>query len=298
MQDHESQSASRSIFHLVPRQSILRSVVAICMFVGCAYGTARGADFRPLRKLSRIEKSAADNASRRADDQWSVILKQMKSDGMITVAGLQRHRTEHSPQWVAAKKLAAEVKHAYLEVINKYPRTEFAAYCVLQLSGVHEQFGEMDESLEVLKQFQSDYDGTYQGMQFQFTIGLHQSQARNEYAKAREAFSKVEMPNSADPHFGEAKVLYLSAQEQMVKCELKLGEETQASDRVNRLKRDLPEFTDELERFYDFVQSPKPENITKPGKPRRNLWILGSINVAILCVVVIIRQLRRIRTQR
>jgi len=297
MEDPESHSAARSLFHLQPGQSALRFVVAVCIFLVCARGTTRGADFRPLRKLPRIEQSAADNASRRADVQWSVVLKQMKSDGMITVAGLQRHRNERTPQWVAATTKGAEVKQAYQELINQYPRTEIAAYCVLQLSGVHEQFGEMDESLEVLKQFQSDFDGTYQGMQLQFTIGLHESQARNEYAKAREAFLKVQMPNSADPHFGEAKVLYLSAQEQIVKCELKLGEEHRARDRVISLKKELPEFTDELDQFYGFAQSPKPDNIAKPGTPRRKMWILVSINLGMLAVLLYLRQLRRNRTR-
>jgi len=48
------------------------------------------------------------------------------------------------------------------------------------------------------------------------------------------------------------RLLYLSAQEQMVKCELELGRDGQAKQRADKFKQAYPQFTKEMDHCYQF----------------------------------------------
>ena len=242
----------------------------------------------PIRKLNSGESVAAAGARKQADVMSEAMLRYMKTENMITVASLQRHRTDSTPQWHEVQAKAAAAMSAYQHVITKYPRTEIAAYCVMRLSGLHEQLGDFDKSLDLLERSAHDYDGSYAGMQILFTIGLSESQGRNEYAKARTWFSQVQMPSPGDPSYREAIVLYASAQEQLIACDLKLAETAQAEIRANALKRALPEFTHEVDRFYQSALANEPRKPPIAGKALRRSTTWWLYQVGFLVAVIFI----------
>ncbi|MBS0202657.1 MAG: hypothetical protein JSS49_07125 [Planctomycetes bacterium] len=241
----------------------------------------------PIQKLSSRESVTAAAARKKADEMYSAMLKHMEAERMITVASLQRHRADNTSQWLDIQERATAVMAAYQHVIETYPRTEIAAYCVLRLSGVHEQLGDFDKSLDVLERSAPGYRGSYAGMQMLFTIGLTQSQGRNDYAKARTWFSQVELPDSAHPSYREAMVLYVSAQEQIIACDLKLAETAQADLRASELKRTLPEFSNEVDRFYSFAIANQPQKPPIASKSPRRSSIWWVLQISLLAVVVL-----------
>jgi len=204
--------------------------------------------FVPTKKLWGARYSEAVSARMRAD-RMRAELEQRMPPARTEPAG--KEGTPAAPGAFDAQ--AAEVARAYKEVIDRYPHTEIAAYCALRLSGFYQYQGKFDEALELSAKTAGEFAGTLEGFEAAFNTGLIYAQARHEPAEASKWFARIPKPNKpADVPYDEADKLYLSAQQQLTKCELALGRDGQAEARASDLTQTFPQHGQELDRSFRF----------------------------------------------
>ncbi len=223
---------------------------------------------RPLQKLNYQDRLAAGKARDNADLMRADMERRMQALGLLRAGAMQRHKAEGkppSPEVVEIESKATDVAKAYQEVIDTYPQTEIAAYCAMRLSGLHGVLGDHDKAIELLKQTAEEFAGTEQADKLAFEIGLMYAQAKHDHEKASVWFARVPMPtNAGNPR--EIKY-YLSAQQQLVKCELNLNLDQQANERVDAFKTAFPKLAAEMDRFHTFeVQARNSQPATGAAK--------------------------------
>jgi len=143
----------------------------------------------------------------------------------------------------------AEVVAAYKEVMEKYPGTDIAAYCQLRLTGLYQFRRDYDRATELLKGLARRYAGTEHETEAYFSLGLLHLQARHDPAAALPWFAKVVAPPGAredgtvpEKNYSPAHGLYISAQQQLAKCEIRLGKPDEAARRYEALARRYPQY--------------------------------------------------------
>lgn len=147
---------------------------------------------------------------------------------------------------------AADVVKAYQDVIDRYPHTEIAAYCAMRLSGFYCFQGKHDKAVEIMSRLAEEFAGTPEEARAVFETGMIHAQSRHDPAEAIKWLSRVPKPDKhAGAPLGEDGILYLSAQEQLAKCELKLRRDGEAKSRIEKFKQTYPQYAKEVEGFYE-----------------------------------------------
>ena len=156
-----------------------------------------------------------------------------------------------SPASAAAQEEFAGVEAAYKEVMDKYAHTEIAAYCGLRLSGLYKYRRDTTRAVDQAKDTASQFAGTSYETNALFTVGLIYLQSLHDPRQAAEWFKKIPKPSAADivgrDQYDEAEKLYLSAQQQIAKCELAMGRRAYADRRYERLASRYPQFRTAIE---------------------------------------------------
>jgi hypothetical protein len=145
------------------------------------------------------------------------------------------------------------VVRAYQKIMRRYPHTEIAAASALSLSGFYQFLGQFDKAAANAEQATKEFAGTREGAKAAFNTGLIHASARHDPAEAIKWFARVSKPaKAAGASYDEEAKLYLSAQQQLLKCELLLGNDAKAKARADKLKQVFPQFAGELDRSYQF----------------------------------------------
>jgi tetratricopeptide (TPR) repeat protein len=263
---------------------------------------------RRLRHLAPRDQSDASAARRRAD------LMRAALEERITAFRIEMADKKRFAEARGAGPHAAEVPEviaAYQDVIDRFPRTEIAAYCVMRLAGLLQQVGRFDDAAALLAKSYADYAGTTEGPKLAMEAGLVQAQARNDLGEAMNSFALVPKPtNRSNARDDESAILYLSAQEQLLKCELQLRRDEQAKQRFEAFIREFPQFAEEISRFYRFQLDSRdgggpPQQPKKGPSPRASqlepttgaslrAYILAG-NIVVLIGFLLVMVFRRIR---
>jgi len=144
-----------------------------------------------------------------------------------------------------------KVVSAYQEVLKKYPNTEIAAYTGLRLSGLYKYKRNLTKAVEVAKDVSERFAGTEYGTKALLSVGLNYLQSQHNPKEAIKWFRKVPRPTDgvvSPEEYNEAQALYLSAQQQIAKCELALGRSAHADRRYERLAERYPRYKEEIQR--------------------------------------------------
>jgi len=270
-----------------------------CLMPGLTAGAQDHASARPagsaapVRVLRGDEYAEAARARNHADLLRAALEREM-SEARIRAADAQRDEsvTEDYGQQ------ADEVIRAYQQVIARYPHTEIAAGCAVRLAGFYQQLRRFDEAAQLLATSALEYQGTYQGTRISFNAGLIHAQARDDQLEAMQWFARIPKPSDpSDPNYQDALKLHLSAQEQLAKCELKLGQVQQAERRITDLKRIHPEHSDEVDRFHQFQTTAAATTPAhqSPASRRSTVSVLMIGNVAFVLTVVGLFVIRKFR---
>lgn len=222
------------------------------------------------RRLFGTKYQQACDARNNADAMWARLEKQ-----------------QLSPKEISESQVT-EITSAYKQVIDEFPHTDVAAYCATRLSGFYQRLGRFDQATQLLEQTAQDFDGTYEGIKARFNAGLVHAQARHDPAEAKGHFTQVLQPtNPADAHYDDAMTLFLSAQEQILKCELQLGREAQAREHLTDLKKTLPEMQGELDSFFETeAQANSDDQQTLIAQSGRQLSIILIVNLVLLLLIL------------
>jgi HEAT repeat protein len=239
---------------------LLLLLVAISLFLSPAYALAT--EPIPIRKLWGKKYSEAVAARDRAD------LMRAEYEKYLSGPPEERaKRPKRSQQQTDAE--AAQVVQAYQEVVDRYPHTEIAAYCTMRLSGFYIFTGKLDKAVGLMEQMATEFAGTHEETRVVFELGLIHAQSRHDPAEAIKWLSRIPKPvKPAGAQYDEADKLYLSAQEQLTKCELQLLRDDEAKNRLEKLKQVYPQYAKEVDHFYQFeIQARKDANASEP-KPK------------------------------
>jgi len=202
----------------------------------------------PTKALWGAQLSEARAARSRADLMRADLEKRMPA---ATGAATAKQGASPAPGKFDAE--AAAVVRAYQEVIERYPHTEIAAECALRLSGFYQYQGRYDEAAELSAKTASEFAGTPGGLKAVFNTGLIHAQARGDYAEASKWFLRIPKPDKPPgAAYDQEDKLYLAAQQQLAKCELRLGQDGQAEKRSGELKQAFPQFGDQLDKSFRF----------------------------------------------
>ena len=175
--------------------------------------------------------------------------------------------------------MAADIQRGYQEVIELYPRTNIAAYCVSRLSGLHQLLGESDKAAEIMEKAIIDCVGGEDANKLKFNLGLIHSQARNDPKQAITWFSQIPKPTRESDR--DAAKIYLSAQQQIVKCQLCLDLITEAKKRATDFKAAIPKLADDMNHFHQFeVQQRNQQHSGTPAKKQPTIMVLRQTKCA------------------
>jgi len=225
----------------------------------------------PLRELRGKDYDVAREARDRGD--------LLRSELERLLSGPPAERPPISQEKIDTK--SAEIVQAFLEVMDRYPHTEIAAYCATRLSGHYMFHGKMDKALELLEQTAKEYSGTHVENEVIFEIGLTHLQSRHDPAEAIKWLSRILKPvKSAGAEYGMDDVLYLSAQQQLIKCELQLRQDGESEDRVTKLKNTYPQYAEEIERSYQFEIEARNRSGDAPLLPKSGTVEAGTLRMS------------------
>jgi len=214
----------------------------------------------PTKKLWGRQYAEASAATSRADVMRAELEKRMPA-----AKGPAARKQGPSPTPGEFEAEVAGVERAYQEVIDGYPHTERAAYCALRLSGFYQYQGKYDEGLELSAKTADEFAGSREGLEAAFSTGLMHAQTWGDYTQARNWFLRIPKPdNPPGAPYDKEDNLYLAAQEQLMKCELRLGRDTQAERRSLELRQTFPQFGDQLERSFRFELASRDLNAKRP----------------------------------
>jgi hypothetical protein len=185
-----------------------------------------GAEEIPLRELRGRDYTAASETRGRAD--------LMRADLERRLFGPPKQRLPISQEEI--DMAVTKIEQAYQEVMERYPHTEIAAYCAMRLSGFYGSQGEIDKAEKLREQTIKRFSGTSVGNKAVFEMGLSHLQRKHDPAEAIKWFSRIPTDDK----------LYLSAQQQLIKCELQLRQDDKAQDRAAKLKSSYPQYAQEV----------------------------------------------------
>lgn len=278
----------------------LRGFVATASLCVCEIGITADAPppkVRPARTLTGRDLQSARARRDEADKLWGEIQKDLVQLRLHKAGDLALERSDGKPvrPEVRVQRQRIEQVHALFQsVIDEFPRSDIASYCASRVSGIYQRLGESDEAARFLEEMAAQFAGTSEGDHLNFDVGLIHAQARQDFARARAVFARIPQPTPGDPDFDRRAKLYLAAQEQSAKCELKLGEIQQADERIRKAKSALPQFEAELDQFHQFESdsaNPRTANLAATRSPLRSYWI-GSQFIVLFLVLSIVAAAR------
>jgi len=170
---------------------------------------------------------------------------------------------------------------AYREAADKYPGTDIGAYCLVRLSGLYQYRKDYASATAVLDDLATRYAGTEAASEAFFSMGLMQLQALHDPAAAAPWFEKVSPPPTADEQgvvsdrkYSRADVRYVSAQQQLAKCEIRLGKLDGAVRRVEALGKRYPQYQSSFVSALRFeVKSALSDPSCAAFKPALSAWL-------------------------
>ena len=195
-----------------------------------------------LRRLRGQERRAASDSRDLAD--------QLRADYHRAYRG--RH-----PKKEGEAAAFREAEAAYKEVLKKYPGTEIAGYCHLRLSGLYKLRRDYKAAEALIKQMARLYAGTSYEIEAYFSLGLTELQARHDPAAAIPWLEKV-LPLAAEenarrkPDLSKTQQLHFSAQQQLIKCEVRLGRPAKADERRETLTTVYPQYERQINSHFRF----------------------------------------------
>jgi len=145
-----------------------------------------------------------------------------------------------------------QVEAAYRDALTKCKGTELEPYVWFRLAGLLGCRSDEAEATE-LQKAAKELAGTVDEMRAHYYLGLLHLQRRNEPGTAALWLKKVVRPGPeagkrtlAASELREAHKLYISAQEQLARCEARLGDAPAAKQRYDRLIQQYPEHRAQL----------------------------------------------------
>lgn len=213
---------------------------------------APAAEPLPLRKVLRKERAAAIGARDHADQLMAKLEPALSATRMPPENRPADARTL-TPEQIDAE--ATEVVRAYQEVLDGYPHTEIAAYCILRLAGFCLFMGDLKTAARLQEEAAEEYAGTPEESQICLEVGTFHLQGKHDPAEALKWFSRVGYPGKKPPgallDYDESDKHYLAAQESMIRCELALHQDAQAKECCERLEKTYPQYEAEIRREYE-----------------------------------------------
>lgn len=211
----------------------------------------------PTKKLWGTQYSEACAARSRADLMRAELEKRMPAakgaKRMPAAKGAAARKQGPSPTPGEFEAEVAAVVRAYQEAIDRYPHTEIALDCAMGLSGLYQYQGKYNEAAELSGKTANEFAGTPEGLRATLNTGLIHAEARGDYAEARNWLLRIPKPDKPPgAPYDKEDNLYLAAQEQLTKCELRLGRDGQAETRSGELRQTFPQYSDQLERSFRF----------------------------------------------
>jgi hypothetical protein len=278
-----------------PTMICCRPICVLALLWPAMAASQDGRPARPLRQLSETEHREAAEGTSRADRMRANFTDRVRA---LRDKAIEEGRPPPPPGTGPFEREADEIVRAYEELIERYRGSEIAAYATMRLAGFHQQLGRFDEAAKLHGAAASEFAGTSQEARIAFNTGLTHAQGRNDQVEAMKWFAQVPKPENASTRpYDEALKLYHSAQEQLIKCELKLHHDKEAKERAERLKVELPRYSAAIDRFYQFEldsrDGAEPRKPTKerarsaaelPPRPRNAAayWIvLGNIGLIV-----------------
>lgn len=153
------------------------------------------------------------------------------------------------------------VMAAYGEAIKQYEGTDIGAYCQLRRCEPYKYRGEFRRAIEQAQTAAADYAGTAYETRAYFAIATLYLQGLHDPQGAIPWFERIPQPSSTDPErvvgpqeYNEDHKLYLSAQQQIAKCEIALGRGIGAQERYARLSTSYPQFKEHFSDVLRFEQ--------------------------------------------
>lgn len=275
--------------------------VSLCLCIGNQLSVAEAMQRKQsLRSLRQSEIADAVDARNRADRMLSAFKSKVKAVTIELNNNSQRfeHQNDKPSHSEAILQEARTIVGAYKYVMETYPRTKYSAYCSARLAGLHQFMGEFDEAVEVLAASQNEFVNTEEEATLTFSLGLLYSQAKQDPKKAIACFERIQKPTDDADHQG--KKLYLSAQQQLLKCRLLLNQNADAERGHNDLRKSIPSLAIEMDRFDEFERKAqnKPTSESSAMKlPRRTSakvpFLVALLPVVVLAVYSISRKFRK-----
>jgi len=196
-------------------------------------------------------------AARQARDAANVLLEEYKRLHLGPPLTAFRNELKHSEHAYRSEQEAGDferVVSAFEDIVKKYEGTEIAAYAQLRLCEPYKYRGDARRAINQAKLTAKTFAGTRYEAKAYMTTGNIYLQHLHDPAKAVAWFERIPKPatDSNDgvvrpSEYNEAHVLYLSAQQQMAKCEIKLGKATDAIERYEQLSGHYPQFKAHLD---------------------------------------------------
>jgi tetratricopeptide (TPR) repeat protein len=148
-----------------------------------------------------------------------------------------------------------KVISTYREIIDKYEGTEIAAYCQIRICATYEHLGQYQEAIRQAEITSQKYSGTsYEPMAYLY-IGNLYLQSIKDPNTAIKWFEKIPKPDNENldgtvprEKYDEANMNYVSAQNKIATCEIKLGKAQDAIKRYEELSQRYPQYKDVFER--------------------------------------------------
>ena len=228
-------------------------------------GEQAGAKPRPLRRLRGQELRDAREARGQADRLR---------------AAFESAYGRRSPLKEGREEAFKEAEAAYRKVIEQYPDTEVAAYCLVRLSGLYQFAGRRDKAEAVLKDVVTRFAGTEYESKAYFELGLHYLQALHDPGAAIPWLGKVQPPATAGDDgvvpqraYSVADKRYIGAQQTLAKCEVRLGRPADAAARIEALADRYPYYVKSFGGTVRFeVRSALSDRSLAPIHPVLKAW--------------------------
>jgi len=152
-----------------------------------------------------------------------------------------------------------EVVLAYEQVIEKFGGTAIAAYCQLRLCEPHKYRGQFVKAIKQAQAVADRFPGTPYEVRAHFVMGNIHLEGFNDAKGAIPYFEKIAKPrtNSTDDvvrqeEYNQNHKMYLSAQKQIAKCEIRLGNNQAAKEIYDHLAQRYPQFKQHFEDVQKF----------------------------------------------
>ncbi len=140
---------------------------------------------------------------------------------------------------------------AYKEIIEKYEGTEIELSTQFKLSAAYIQIRRYNDAINQLEHLIEKYPGSSYETETYLNIGCIYLQGLADLKEAIKWFEKIPKPNGKSDlgipiEYDPVHKKYISAQQNIAKCEIKLGKHDDAQERYRQLVQEYPKLSDSL----------------------------------------------------